>query len=515
MKKIILSLLFLYSLSINAQSFAWVQTQSIVLNASAGSIGYPTTCDASGNIYLSGFVNNGYLYADVFGDIFYNKYDPSGQILFSKTISGKVQIYDMQSDSSGNMFIAAAYIQTMTIDSVTISTTDSGVKPILIKLDANGNHLWHIELSTYISSINHFKSIAIDANDAVYIAFDNYNYSYIKKLDSNGNVLLTIEQQNVSLISSVSIDNEGYIYAAGGCANANSKYAGVLIPSTFSYNTYIVKYSPNGVYQWVKYVQDITCSEPQVMAKSQNEVYFSSALYGAYVFDNITAEGPNGGYDFFLSKLNSSGVFQWVREVPGTGNGKAFVGKRKFLNIDTFGNVCFAGSTSGTVNWGNNMTTNSTIYQDGLVLKYDSNGTILMAKTAGGADTDRFDGITANNSGAIFVSGLMRGTSNFDAIQHVEIDQYKFNPVLSKINATNLNATVFNLGIANLYPNPATDSFTISNVKANSNGAIYTLLGKKIKAFKVENTPIYIQELATGIYIVKLDANITFKLIKS
>ncbi len=515
MKKTILYLIFLYSLSMSAQSFEWLQKQSIVLNASSGLIGYPTTCDASGNIYLSGFVNNSYLYTDVFGDLFYNKYDSTGQLLFSKTFTGKVQIYDMQSDSSGNIYIAAAYIQSMTIDNVTISTTDSGAKPILIKLDANGNHLWHIALSTYNSTINHFKSIAIDANDAVYIAYDNYNYSYIKKLDANGVVLLTIEQQNVNLISSVSVDNEGYIYAAGGCANSNSKYANVLVPSTFSYNTYIVKYSPTGVYQWVKYVQDITCSEPQVKAKSQNEVYFSATLYGAYTFDGITAEGPNGGYDFFLSKLNSSGAFQWVREVPGTGTGKVFVGKRKFLNLDTSGNVYFAGSTSGTVNWGNSLTTNSTIYQDGLVLKYDSNGTILMAKTAGGADTDRFDGVTTNNSGAIFVSGLMRGTSNFDALQHVETDPSKLYPVLSKINATVLNATDFNLETAILYPNPSTDSFTISNVKTNSNGAIYTLLGKKVKAFKIDNSPISIQELAIGIYVVKLDGNITFKLIKT
>lgn len=515
MKKIILSLLFLYAQSNNSQSFAWLQTQSMVLNASAGAIGFPTACDALGNIYLSGFVNNAYLYTDVFGDIFYNKYDSSGQVLFSKTISGKAQIYDMQSDASGNMYLAVAYVQSMTIDNVTISATDTGVKPVLIKLDASGNYLWHVALSTFNSTINHFKSIAIDANDAVYIAYDNYNNSYIKKLDANGNVLLTIEQQNVSLISSVSIDNEGYIYAAGGCANANSKYANVIVPATFSYNTYVVKYSPTGVYQWVKYVQDTTCSEPQVKAKSQEEVYFSSTLYGAYAFDNITAEGPIGGYDFFLSKLNTSGVFQWVREVPGSGTGKVFVGKRKFLNTDTLGNVYFVGSTSGTVNWGNNIVSNSTVYQDGLVLKYDANGTVLMAKTAGGTDTDRFDGVTTNNLGAVFASGLMRGTSNFDALQHVETDQFKFYPVLSKINATSLNSTDFKQPTANLFPNPTTDYFTISNVNTNCKGAIYNLVGEKIKQITIDNTPISIRELPNGIYLVRLDGNITFKLIKS
>ena len=157
-------------------------------------------------------------------------------------------------------------------------------------------------------------------------------------------MLLTIEQQNVNIISSVSVDNEGYIYTAGSCANANSKFANVTVPATFSYTTYVAKYSPTGVYQWVKYVQDITCPDPQVKAKSQNEVYFSSTLNGAYAFDTIIAEGPTGGYDFFIAKLNATGNYQWVREIPGTG--RAFVGKRNYLNLDTAGNIYFAGSTS-------------------------------------------------------------------------------------------------------------------------------------------------------------------------
>jgi hypothetical protein len=335
----------------------------------------------------------------------------------------------------------------------------------------------------------------------------------VKKLDSNGTVLLTIEQQNVNIISSVSVDNEGYIYTAGGCANSNSKYANVTVPATFSYNTYVAKYSPTGVYQWVKYVQDITCSEPQVKAKSQNEVYFSSTLYGAYSFGSIIAEGPtNFGYDFFLAKLNSSGVFQWVKEVPGAG--KVFIGKRNFLNLDTTGNIYFAGSTSGDVNWGNNITTSSTIYQDALVLKYSPSGTILLAKTAGGTDTDRFDGIATNNLGDIFISGIFRGTTNFDAIQHVETDQYKFYPVLSKINISNLNTVESDLQTSIIYPNPTINYFYIQDAKKYSKGEIYSILGQKVTSFDVSSSPISIEELAKGTYFIKLDGVKIFKLIK-
>lgn len=514
MKKYLSFIIFTITLSIHSQSFEWIQTPPITFNSSAALIGYPTTCDALGNIYVTGFLNNAYNYSVIYGDLFYKKYDATGQLLFSKTFTGKVQVYDIQSDSSGNMYLAVAYVQSMTIDNTTISTTDQGAKPELLKFDANGTLLWHLPITNFNSSINHFASIAIDNADAVYICYDNYNYSYVKKLDGNGNVLLTIEQQNVNIISSVSVDNEGYIYTAGGCANSNSKYANVTVPATFSYNTYVAKYSPTGVYQWVKYVQDITCSDPKVKAKSQDEVYFSSTLYGAYSFGSIIAEGPtSNGYDFFLAKLNSAGVFQWVKEVPGAG--KAFIGKRNFLNIDATGNVYFSGSTAGTVNWGNNITTISTIYQDGLVLKYAPDGTILMAKTAGGADTDRFDGVTTNSLGDIFVSGLLRGTSNFDAIQHVESNQYQFYPVLAKINFSNLTTTDFNAENIVLYPNPSNDFIYIQNSTNYSKGEIYSVLGQKVADFQISSAPISIKELATGTYFIKIDGYKVLKFIKN
>ncbi|MBA4153514.1 T9SS type A sorting domain-containing protein [Flavobacterium sp.] len=513
MKKNLFLLLFMCSLVSSAQSFEWIQTPPINFNSSPSLIGYTTTCDAFGNIYVTGFSNNSYNYTDIFGDLFYNKYSVSGELLFSKTFTGKGQVYAIQSDSSGNTYLAVSYIQSITIDETTLSTSNQGVQPVLLKFDANGTLVWHIDITSFDSSMDYFKSIAIDNADAIYICYDNYYYSYVKKLDTNGNVLLTIEQQYVNIVSSVSVDDEGYIYTAGACANSNSKYANVTVPAPFSYSTYVAKYSPTGVFQWVKYVEDITCSQPQVIAKSQEEVYFSSTLHGPYTFDSITAEGPTGnGYDFFLAKLNSAGFFQWVKEVPD--GGRAFIGERNFLSLDVSGNIYLAGSTSGTVNWGNNIITTSTIYQDAMVLKYDSNGTILMAKTAGGADTDRFDGVTTNDSGDIFLSGIVRGTSNFDDIQHVEENQYKFYPVLAKIDYSNLNTTSFFEPTTLVYPNPTRDYFYIQEAKTNSKAAIYTILGKKIKEVELNTSPISIVELASGTYFLKLENGKTFKLVK-
>jgi len=69
--------------------------------------------------------------------------------------------------------------------------------------------------------------------------------------------------------------------------------------------------------QWTKYIEDITCPSPIVKARTPNEVYFSSELFDSFPFDTIIPEGPIGGFsDFFLAKLNQTGNFIWVKEVP-------------------------------------------------------------------------------------------------------------------------------------------------------------------------------------------------------
>lgn len=511
MKKIITLLILIFSVTVSSQTFEWLITPQINFNSNPSLIGYPTTCDNNGNIYLAGFVDNVYNYGDIFGDVFYNKYSTSGVLLWSKTFTGKAQVYNMIADAAGNIYVAADYVQSMTIDNVTISTSAQGENEIILKFDSNGTLLWYQE----IANCSNFKSLAVDSNDLLYICYDNFNNSYVNKLDPNGNILLTITQQHVNVGSSVSVDDEGNIYTAGGCAASNAIYAGVSAPTTLSYNTYVAKYNSVGIFQWVKYIQDITCSDPQVKARTPDEVYFCSTLFGAYTFDNLVAEGPtNNGYDFFIAKLNSTGTFQWVREVPGAG--RAFIGKRNFITLDTVGNIYFAGSSSQNVNWGNNITTTSTIYQDALILKYNSNGTILMAKTAGGADTDRCDGVTVNNVGDIFVSGIARGSSTFETIQHSETSQTKFYPFLTKINFSDLKSTDFEIQTALIYPNPSSDSFSIANGNQYSKGEIYTALGQKVKDFIIADaTPISIKELKKGTYFIKLDQIKTIKLIKN
>jgi Secretion system C-terminal sorting domain/Beta-propeller repeat len=265
-------------------------------------------------------------------------------------------------------------------------------------------------------------------------------------------------------------------------------------------------------YQWTKYVEDISCLAPKISVKSVNNVYLSSSLTGAFQFGSLTAQGPSSGFsdDIFITKMNSNGDFQWIKEVPGTG--KAYVGNRNFLTSDNSGNVYFAGSTRGTTVWNQSITTTVTGFgDDALVLKYNSNGDLLMVKTASGSSNDQCNGIAVDNFGNIFVSGITFGASNFDAISHPDVDA----PFIAKIgnllsNAKNeLNRKII------IYPNPSENQIFISNLESKTKGVIFNLFGQKVKNIEIENnTSISISDLNTGIYFIKFEGYQAEKMVK-
>jgi len=515
MNKTTLFLFLLFIPFAGAQNFEWVKTPPITFNSNGSMIGYTTTCDPSGNVYISGFKENTYLYSEIFGDVFYNKYDEDGELQFSKTFTGHVTVYDMASDSDGNILVCAGFVNDFAVGDFALTTVEQGLQNILFKLDAQGNLLWHQQFEIEGSPESRVHTVTTDADNNIYVGYYNFMDSCIKKLSPDGTLLLTIPQLDVRLISSISVDNAGNIYAAGSCADPGANFNGVAVPTTFNYNTFIVKYSPGGVYQWVRYVDDITCSEPQVVARTPDEVYFSSVLFGNYEFDGIPTEGPNTMFsDFFLTRLNAEGTFQWVREVPGAGI--ITPGGRRYLTSDAAGKVYFVGSTRTTIAWNSEiMTTGTGFSDDSIVIQYDKEGNLLMAKTAGGASSDRIDAIEIGASGAIFVAGMSRGNATFDAFSF-EAEQYEYWPFLGKLTNAALETADQQLQNIRFYPNPSSDYIYVAGTTQTSNGTIFNMLGQKIIDFEIgPNHPIAIQSLSKGTYLIKPNGTKSIKLIKN
>jgi hypothetical protein len=509
-------LLTLLAFAVQSQSFQWLNVQPMNLTLNPGLVGCPSAVDAAGNTYVTGFQDNAYAYSVIFGDVFFNKYNDAGTLQFSKTFTGRVTVYDMAADGNGDILMAIGYVNFALIDDLAFSTNAQGIQPLLAKFDSEGNLLWHYIPVIEDSFEPNFATLAVDADNNVYIGYDNFQHSYIKKLSTAGVPQMTITNLNVRMITSIDVDNAGNIYAAGSCAEPNASFSGVNVPTDLTYNTWLVKYSPQGDYQWARYVEDITCSHPQVRVDTVNHIYFSSELYGAYAFGNLTAQGPSNNFngDFFVAQLNTNGDFQWVREVPAGSTGTVTTGNRNYLDAYN-GEVVFAGSTRGVISWDNDIETATQGFaSDGLVLKYDSAGTLVFVKTFGGTSEDRVDGVSFNSVNDIVVSGMARGMAAFDNFTHDAGDVNNF-PYVGKITSVILENPEHQAPILSVWPNPADDSIYFLGIDTIS-GAIFNVIGQKIKSFTTAaSQPLNVASLPQGVYIIRTDTNGAVRFVKS
>lgn len=507
MKKTYLLAFLLFQFVTQAQTFEWLRTPTISFNMNPGMISYPNATDHQGNTYVCGFKSNATPYTDIFGNLSLLKYDANGTLVFNKNINGNVHAFKLVTDTTGNLYMAVGYLTAISIGDFSLTTFLSSVNPLLLKFNADGDLLWHKTIPGAFTQ--HFNAIAIDSQQNVFIGYDDYQNSFIEKLDANGNTLQLITQSEVKLLSAVSIDTEGNIYAAGSCAEMNANFNGTNMPAPFLYNVYVVKYNPTGQMQWMHYVEDITCPEPMVIARTPDEVYFSSHLFDAFSIGDITCEGPMGNYDFFLSKFNSTGIVQWVREVPGSG--AAEISQRNFLALDNQGNIYVAGKTQGAIQWNANVSSQPQVgfNSDVLILKYSPQGTVLWAKTAGGNSEDRTDGISILPDGSVVVSGMANDVINFDNLQ-AGTDDFQYYPFLAKLNQATLDVPNHNQNSLVVYPNPTKDFITLSSNGYRGKAELFSILGQNLKIFDISNdeTVFNLSELAVGTYFLKLNQQV-------
>ena len=524
MKRIITLCLLAFTAIAQAQNFEWLETIDIDFDLNPDMINYSTATDVQGNIYMAGIKDNiSFNCVDLMGGLILNKYNATGALMYSKQFTGTGAVFSIMTDNTGNIVMALGYTSSITIGTTTLTAQEFVPNFSIVKLDTQGNYLWHSQLIMENTEewdvVSSFRSLTIDSNNNIYVGYDNFFNSFVAKYSATGEKLLVIDQLQTSRVTSVSVDSAGNIYAAGSCAGAMSSFAGVEVPapSEMTYNTYLVKYNSSGEYQWIKFVNDITCPEAQVIAYSPDIIYFSSFLWQATQFDDIQTEGPMNSFgDFFLAKINGEGIYQWVSEVPGD-TGEFTLASKNFLHIDASGNPYIIGRARRDINWTQDITTNIEGFSaDAIVVKYNPEGQVVMAKTAGALDfDDRFDGISTNAEGDIFLSGVVTGgTVLFDDIERV-YPNWETVPFLTKIAHEALSVNIPQSNITALYPNPATNHIYISNMIPGTKGSIYNTIGQRVMDFTITNdTPINVDELSAGTYLVKPEGQKAIQFIK-
>jgi Divergent InlB B-repeat domain/Secretion system C-terminal sorting domain/Beta-propeller repeat len=136
----------------------------------------------------------------------------------------------------------------------------------------------------------------------------------------------------------------------------------------------------------------------------------ASIKFGAITLTNADSLGSS---DIFIVKYDPFGNVLWAKSAGGNydDNGIAVV-------VDTAGNVYFAGSfTSSSIKFGTKTLTNiKSGTSDLFIVKYDTRGNVIWAKSEGSTDNDDVSAITVSKNGNIYLTGGFSSPSiSFDS----------------------------------------------------------------------------------------------------
>lgn len=154
----------------------------------------------------------------------------------------------------------------------------------------------------------------------------------------------------------------------------------------------------------------------ETVTDADNNIYAVGNIVGILTYDfgsEITLTGSTAMVgNVALVKYTSSGTPLWARTVTGGGAASYFVD----VATDSNGNVFAVGyiNGTGTYTFGTDVTAAGDDSDSNLVIvKYNSSGTALWAKSVDGSDESRFQGVATDSTGNVYAVGWLFGSGDF------------------------------------------------------------------------------------------------------
>ncbi|MBX2960245.1 MAG: T9SS type A sorting domain-containing protein [Flavobacteriales bacterium] len=456
MCKKVLFLIFtsLFSIICNAQiELEWAK---MIAGNSEGRV---VDLDNAGNIYTMGIFtgtvdfdpsSNIYNLTSPGGykDIYILKVDSDGNFVWAKKWGGAIddEAFSMFIDKDRNIYVTGYFQGTVDFDpssGVFNLSATSGKDLFIFKLDSLGNFLWAKKMgeSGANTGVQRGKSIVVDeAGNIITVGdfvsttdFDPgsgiYSLSsanlsmdvFVSKLDSDGNFIWakSFSGANEDVATCVKLDRSGNIYISGYFSpnvDFDPGPGSYIVPTAGSFDAFIVKLDSNGNFNWVKTIGGSGADYANAIAlDSIGNIYVTGNFQGTADFDpgpstfNLTSMG---NLDIFILKLDSFGDFVWAKNMGGNNFDEG-----KSITVDLDGSVYTVGLFYDVSDFNPDLGTynlTSLGISDAFILKLDSFGNFIWAKSIGGGGHDLINFISLDIYGNSYITGKFSYTVDFD-----------------------------------------------------------------------------------------------------
>ncbi|WP_430413065.1 T9SS type A sorting domain-containing protein [Kordia sp.] len=557
MKHKITLLLFAFSYILFAQDTAYNWAKTV-----GGSGGYDFALsidyDSTGNVYTAGYFSNTVdfdpsssssftLSSNGSSDMFIQKLDANGNFVWAVSFGSSFSdvASDIVIDANDNVIITGFFRGTVDFDpSSNVSELVSGdyYQNYVLKLDADGNLVWAKAFGR-TSFSNDYGSVDVDATGNVYttsyfrdtadfdpgsgtfnVTSSGFSDIYVHKLDVNGNFswVRTFGSSNSHDIGhALVVSNSGYVYSTGeflSTVDFNTGSGTYNRSSNGIRDYYIHKLDTNGNFIWARTAGGSSDEIGRGIALDSNEnIYFVGYVADSGDFDptsstyNVTV---TGAYNAFIAKFNSSGNFQWAKNIDGV-NVRS---DATDIAIDVDDKVYFIGSFQFTPDFDFSNTTNtmtSNGNDDIFVQKIDGDSNFIWAKSIGGSSWDIPYGIKIGPQNQIYIAGTFTGSVDFDFTTNTDNQNRGsgYNIFTSKWKDPEvLSVNTFENQQSYIFPNPAKERINLSFQKniQEVDITLFTVSGEllfKKKFQHIEKVTLPLQNISRGIYFLNVTGN--------
>ncbi len=329
--------------------------------------------DASGNLLYAGLfdgsfeVDGNIVQSNGENDIYISK--RSGETLvWTKTFGsiGQDEILALTHDNENNIYVAGSYLDSIRMETVVL-TPKTGVRGHFIaKLSPLGALIW------------------------------------VKDVNSSG------EQ----VIGEIVVDNSFNVYICG-------YFGGILqmdsIEMTANANSdlMVLQFSENGVLQqaYQAGISGNIWGRSITINSNNNRISVSGVFRGVVDFDGEMIQTNTNDFDVFVAQFNEQLEIQWARKAGGV-----YEDNNSKILTDDFDNVYVIGDFQGVIRMDENIEITTMGVQDNnlYILKYDKDGTPLLARSLGGSNIDITMDAVWSNTNQIAVIGSYQDRTNME-----------------------------------------------------------------------------------------------------
>jgi len=436
------------------------------------------------------------------GDFWVVKVDSNGEIEWQNTIGGTFDdhLYSINQTSDGGYILGG--ISNSNISGDKTENVMGALDYWIVKINSLGDVEWDNTVGG--NGEDYLYSIEQTFDDGYYLGgYSNSNISgdktensmgendiWVVKLNENGIVEWdnTIGGSNYDSIRSLFVTSDGGSILGG---TSGSDISGDKTENSIGLSDFwVVKLNPDGLIEWQNTIGGTESDWIESISQTSDGGYIVGGVSESDISGDKT-ENSNGGFDFWVIKLDNSGTVVWQNTIGGN-------------NIDTLKSICetddggffIAGSSTSDIS--GDKTENTMGGSDYWVVKLNSLGSIEGQNTIGGNNAEAAYSAVQLNDGSFLLSGFSNSDISGDKTED-SMGEYDY--WILKLSAT-LGLQDILKNVFNLYPNPVQETLNIESQQQLENVKLYNLQGQLIK--EVSSNNVDVSQLSAGLYFVKV-----------